>query len=104
MAGRSKYSPESRERSIRVARDAERSIADVARDLGIHPETLRVWVRQAEADEGTRTDRLSPLSHASNLPLELGKYVPRKPQNMRRRKEGWKCPISLILKTCLRLV
>lgn len=59
MARRSKYSPEFRERSIRMARESERSVAEVARDLGIHYETLRVWVRQAEADVGTRTDRLS---------------------------------------------
>jgi transposase len=59
MARRSKYSPEFRERSVRVARESERSISEVARDLGIHPETLRVWVRQDEADDGTRTDRLT---------------------------------------------
>jgi transposase len=59
MARPSKYSPEFRERSIRVARQSERSIFEVARDLGIHPETLRVWVRQDEADDGTRTDRLT---------------------------------------------
>jgi len=59
MARRSKYSPEFRERSIRMAKESERSIPAVARDLGIHYETLRVWVRQAEADDGTRTDRLS---------------------------------------------
>ena len=59
MARRSKYSPEFRERSIRMARESERSVAEVARDLGIHYETLRVWVRPAEADVGTRTDRLS---------------------------------------------
>ncbi|MDO9556255.1 MAG: transposase [Coriobacteriia bacterium] len=59
MARRSKYSPEFRERSIRVARQSDRSISEVARDLGIHPETLRVWVRQDEADDGTRTDRLT---------------------------------------------
>ena len=59
MARRSKYSPEFRERSIRVARESERPITQVAHDLGIHPETLRVWVRQDEADDGTRTNRLT---------------------------------------------
>ena len=59
MARRSKYSPEFRERSVRVARESERPIAAIAHDLGIHPETLRVWVRQDEADDGTRSDRLT---------------------------------------------
>jgi len=59
MGRRSKYSPEFRERSVRVARESERPIAAVAHDLGIHPETLRVWVRQDEANDGTRTDRLT---------------------------------------------
>jgi transposase len=59
MARRSKYTPEFRERSVRVARQSERSISEVARDLGIHPETLRLWVRQDEADDGTRSDRLT---------------------------------------------
>jgi transposase len=59
MARRSKYSPEFRERSVRVARESERPIAAVAHDLGIHPETLRLWVRQDEANDGTRTDRLT---------------------------------------------
>jgi transposase len=31
----------------------------VARDLGIHKEALRSWVRQAEADAGERDDRLT---------------------------------------------
>ncbi len=59
MARRSKYSPEFRERSVRVARESERPITQIARDLGVHPETLRLWVRQAEADDGTRADRLT---------------------------------------------
>lgn len=59
MARRSKYSPEFKERSVRVARESERPITQVARDLGIHPETLRLWVRQDEANDGTRTDRLT---------------------------------------------
>jgi transposase len=55
----SKYPLEFRERAVRVARESERSISEVARDLGIHPETLRLWVRQAEADDGTRADQLT---------------------------------------------
>jgi len=44
---------------VRLARESERSISDVARDLGVHPESLRVWVRQDEADDGSRSDRLT---------------------------------------------
>jgi transposase-like protein len=39
--------------------DSGRPIAHVARDLGIHPETLRKWVRKAEADARIRKDLLS---------------------------------------------
>ncbi|MEU2744020.1 transposase [Streptomyces sp. NPDC007095] len=31
----------------------------IAKDLGIHKEALRGWVRQAEADHGERDDRLT---------------------------------------------
>jgi transposase len=36
-----------------------RPIAHVAKDLVIHKEALRGWVRQAEADHGERDDRLT---------------------------------------------
>jgi len=39
--------------------ESGRPIAHVARDLGVHRETLRLWVRQAEADQGLRQDRLT---------------------------------------------
>jgi len=38
-------SPEFRQRSVRMAGESERPIAAVARDLGIHHETLRREVR-----------------------------------------------------------
>jgi transposase len=51
-----KYPEELLERGVRLALESERPIAHVAADLGIHPETLRKRVRQAEADSGLRPD------------------------------------------------
>ena len=54
-----KYPDELRERSVRLVFESGRPIAHVARDLGIHSESLRKWVRQAEADAGERADLLT---------------------------------------------
>nr|WP_203616461.1 IS3 family transposase [Streptomyces sp. SID13726] len=54
-----KYPDELRERAIREVRTTGRPVAHVAKDLGIHKEALRQWVRQAEADHGERDDRLT---------------------------------------------
>jgi transposase len=56
MARPKKYPDELIQRAIRLALESGRPIAHVAADLGIHPETLRKRVRQAEADSGTRPD------------------------------------------------
>jgi len=54
-----KYPEELLERGARMVFESGRPIAHVARDLGIHHETLRKWVRQTEADEGKRSELLS---------------------------------------------
>lgn len=54
-----KYPEELLERGVRLALESERPLAHVAADLGIHPETLRKRVRQAEADSGSRIDLLT---------------------------------------------
>lgn len=59
MAAPRKYPDELRERGVRLALESDRPIAHVARDLGIKYESLRKWVRQAEADAGKRTDILT---------------------------------------------
>lgn len=54
-----KYPEELLERGARMVFESGRPIAHVARDLGVHHETLRKWVRQTEANEGKRTELLS---------------------------------------------
>lgn len=41
-----------RREAVDLVRAGGRSIAQVARDLGVSAETLRLWVRQAEVDAG----------------------------------------------------
>jgi len=59
MAAPRKYSEELRERAVRLVFESGRPIAHVARDLGVHKEALRTWVRQARADRGERPDLLT---------------------------------------------
>jgi transposase len=66
----SKYSDELRERAVRLVFESQRPIAHVARDLGVHKEALRLWVRQAEADAGTRNDRLTSAERERLKALE----------------------------------
>lgn len=59
-----KYPDELRERAVREVQTSGRPVAHVAKDLGIHKEALRGWVRQAEADKGDRPDLLTTAERA----------------------------------------
>ena len=61
MGRGSRYSPEVRERAVRMVMEQEReygsqwaAICSIAEKLGCGAETLRKWVRQAERDAGRR--------------------------------------------------
>ncbi|MGH3562063.1 MAG: transposase, partial [Mycobacterium sp.] len=59
MAANRKYPAELRERAVRVYResDPKPAVAQLARQLNVHSEALRNWIRQDEADRGERDDR-----------------------------------------------
>ena len=61
MARASRYSPEVRERAVRMVFECERehssqwsAILSIAQKIGCTPETLRTWVRRVEIDTGRR--------------------------------------------------
>lgn len=48
------YPPEFRREAVQLARASERSIAQVARDLGVSNQTLHTWIKQVDVDAGKR--------------------------------------------------
>ena len=53
------YPQEFREDVVRVARSREDgvSLAQIAKDFGVHEMTLHKWIRQADIDDGNRPGR-----------------------------------------------
>jgi transposase len=61
MSGSTKYSPELRERAVRMAVDQRPDYSSewscltaISKLFGMSPETLRTWVRRAQVDGGSR--------------------------------------------------
>ena len=82
MARPGKYPADFRERAVRMVFEHASehpsqwaAITTISRQLGINHETLRTWVRQAEADAGRRpgptTDQLEELKKLRHENAEL---------------------------------
>ena len=54
-----KYPLEVRQRAVEMVKTSRRPIASVAQELGLNPETLRKWVRTAEAAGKVPADELA---------------------------------------------
>jgi len=52
MARISSYTPEFREEAVQVALQSNKPVSQVAREIDVHPETLRSWVRQYRQGNG----------------------------------------------------
>ncbi len=48
------YSEEFRREAVRLLRRGDRSVPELARDLGCSPQSLRNWSAQFDVDEGRR--------------------------------------------------
>jgi|ERR1700722_7361599 len=81
-AGRRPYPPEVRERAVRMVFDHQdeytsqwKAIESISAKLSINHETLRIWVRRAETDAGTRpgltTDERTELRNLQREVKEL---------------------------------
>jgi len=51
----SPYSPEFHEEAVQVALQSDKPIAQTARELNMHPETLRLWVRTYQRENPTNS-------------------------------------------------
>jgi transposase len=69
-----KYPDELMDRGVRLVFESKRPIAQVARDLGVAAEALRLRVRRAEADSGQRTDLLSTAEREEIKKLRKENY------------------------------
>jgi transposase len=48
------YSEQFRREAVQLLRRGDRSIPELARDLGCSPQSLRNWARQIDVDDGKR--------------------------------------------------
>lgn len=63
------HPPEFRRRAVDLARSGDKPVAEIATDLGISDSCLRNWLRQADLDEGRRSDGLSTAERAELVEL-----------------------------------
>ena len=85
MGRPSRFSPEVRERAVRLVLDEGKTVGAVARELDLTPSALAQWVKQARADRtkgqaGLTTEERAELARLrkDNRELRMERDVPQK--------------------------
>jgi len=83
-----RYAPEYRQRIIELAR-AGRSVSELARQFEPTVETIRTWVKQAELDEGLRSDGLTTDERTELNRLRRENRVLREEREILKKAAAW---------------
>lgn len=67
MARPSSYTPEFREEAVQLALKSGKPVSQVAREIDVHPETLRSWVRRYHRGNGTQDGPLLDIDERARL-------------------------------------
>ena len=57
---RRQFTREFKLEAVRMVTSGERKVAELARDLGVRPDILKGWIRQAEGRAGLKQDDVFP--------------------------------------------
>lgn len=57
---RRQFTREFKLEAVRMVSNGERKVAELARDLGVRPDILRGWIRQAEGRAGLKQEDVFP--------------------------------------------
>jgi transposase len=91
MTNRRRFSPEVRERAVRLVREHQgeyatqwAAITSIASKIGCAPETLRLWIRQTERDTGKYVGKRPGLTTEEQDRLKI---LERENRELRRANE-----------------
>jgi transposase len=84
-SSKKQYTEEFKLEAIRLAGEPDRSVAQVARDLGVNKQSLHNWIKQARVRRGL-SERAGPHQHGSVFPGH-GKLTPQDDEIRRLKRE-----------------